>query len=100
MRPDLMDYDDDEPKLPEENQGAHKPSRGELCTMALAAVLIVYGIVSKDVPVIFLMLGFLLVEARYFAEKYCGAMGKALSGVLKGFGLTMLIGAIFLMFLP
>ena len=97
MRQDIEGYDDEEPSQAEQEQGAHKPSRGELQTLVLATAGLIYGVATLDIPVSCLTLGFILVETRYFVEKYCGAPGRVLSGIMKGLGTVLLIGALFLL---
>ena len=71
-------------------------SRGQKTGMMLSAVLLVYGLISGDVPLAFLTLSLLLFLLRPLAEE---SVGPWLSNVMKGFAMALGMGAVVLAFL-
>lgn len=94
MRHDLIGYDEDETADAGSVMRAHKPSHAELRTMVVATAVLLYAIVTQDLPVCFLVSGFLLYETRYYIEQYGGPHGQMLSGIMKGLSLTLSLGAL------
>ena len=71
-------------------------SRGQKTSMVLSAVLLVYALLSGDVPLAFLLLSFLIYLLRPLAEE---SVGLWLSNVMKGFAIALGMGAVVLAFL-
>ena len=71
-------------------------SRGQKTGMMLSAALLVYALVSGDVPLAFLTLSFLMFLLRPLAEKM---VGPWLGNVMKGFAMALGMGAVVLAFL-
>lgn len=75
-----------------------RPSRGELSGLVLAIAIFFYGLVTQDVPVVFLALSFILFELRPLAEHFAGVYGKTISSFLWGFSLALFFSAVVLLF--
>ena len=71
-------------------------SRGQITGMVMSAALLVYAVVSSDVPLAFLTTSFLLFLLRPLAER---SVGPWLSNVMKGFAMALGVGAVVLAFL-
>ncbi len=74
-------------------------SRGELTSMLLTGLIMLYGISEQDLPVIFLTVSFLLYMLRRmtaFIEK--GPAGTV-NNLLKGFSIGLFFGAIVMIFM-
>jgi hypothetical protein len=71
-------------------------SRGQKTSMVLSAVLLVYALLSGDVPLAFLLLSFLIYLLRPLAEE---SVGLWLSNAMKGFSLALGMGAVALAFM-
>ena len=71
-------------------------SRGQKMSMMLSAVLLVYALLSGDMPLIFLLLSFLSYLLRPLAEK---SVGLWLSNAMKGFSFALGLGAVTMAFL-
>ncbi len=70
-------------------------SRGQLVSMLLASVLLVYAVGTGDVPLFFLLLSLLVYLLRPVAEKLAGAW---LSNAMQGFSLALGMGALVMAF--
>ncbi len=71
-------------------------SRGQIVSMMLSFVLLVYALLQVDVPLFFMMLSFLIYMLRAPAQKIAGPW---LSNAMKGFSLALGMGAVALAFL-
>jgi hypothetical protein len=71
-------------------------SRGQKTSMLLSMALLVYALISGDVPLTFLLLSFLIYLFRPLAEKF---VAPWLSNAMKGFAMALGIGAVVLAFL-
>ena len=71
-------------------------SRGQKMSMVISAALLVYAVVSSDVPLAFLTTSFLLFLLRPLAER---SVGSRLSNAMKGFAIALGVGAVVLAFL-
>ena len=71
-------------------------SRGQLVSMMLATVLLVYSLVEGDVPLMFLLLSFLIYRLRPLAEKF---IGRWLANAMQGFSVALGMGALVMAFL-
>ncbi|MBQ9364720.1 MAG: hypothetical protein IJT82_02985 [Schwartzia sp.] len=73
-----------------------KFSRPQKASMTLSMVLLLYAIIARDLPLAFLLISFLVFMLRPLAEKHVGA---SLSNAMKGFSVSLGIGAIVMIFL-
>ncbi len=71
-------------------------SRGQLVSMMLATVLLIYSLVEGDIPLMFLLLSFLIYLLRPLAEK---CVGRWLANAMHGFSVALGMGALVLAFL-
>ena len=73
-------------------------AREELIGGLLAVVVLVYGMATGDIPILFLALAFLAHGMRSFTKYLGKSAGPFLSNVLKGLSLALFVGAVFLAF--
>ncbi|MBQ9377355.1 MAG: hypothetical protein IJU05_06120 [Schwartzia sp.] len=71
-------------------------SRGQLVSMMLAFVLLLYSIAAGDIPLMFLLLSFLIYLLRPPAEKF---IGRWLANAMQGFSFALGMGALVMAFL-
>lgn len=72
-------------------------TRGEQAGAVLAAVILLYGLWMRDLPVVFLSAAFLLFVLRPLAEKLGKDRGQMFSNALQGFSVALFIGAVLLL---
>lgn len=74
-------------------------SRGELTSILLTALIMLYGISEQDLPVTFLTVSVLLFMLRRLTVFVKTGTGETISNILKGFSIGLFIGAIILAFM-
>ncbi len=84
---------------PEEEQGKIHFSRVELTVLLLATVIMCYSLYSGDIPVFFFTLSVLILLLRKLTQLLNHPQADTISNVLKGFGISLFIGAFFLAFM-
>lgn len=72
---------------------------GEKSGILLATALFCYGIISWDIPMALFMFGFMVFYIHVWLYRTGREKLHTLSNVLKGFGITLLIGAVVIAFL-
>ena len=84
----------------EEEKGEEKLfSRGELTSILLTALIMLYGISEQDLPVTFLTVSVLMFMLRRLTVFVTTGTGETISNVMKGFSIGLFIGAILLAFM-
>ena len=83
----------------EEETPARLFSRGELTALLLALVLLVYGLVQADVPVLLFSASVLLQAPRKIASRLRHPRAHDLAGVLGGLSISLFFGALMLLLL-
>lgn len=84
----------------EEEKGEGKLfSRGELTSIILTALIMLYGISEQDLPVVFLTISVLMFMLRRLTVFMETGAGATISNVLKGFSIGLFIGAIAMAFM-
>ncbi|MBQ8699745.1 MAG: hypothetical protein IJ812_03865 [Schwartzia sp.] len=108
MRRDYsFDFDDEEKRISSTHRLNMHPviepepegpmfSRGQKMSMVISLALLVYAVLTQDVPLAFLVLSFLGFLLRPLAEK---SVGPWLARAIKGFSIALGIGALVLAFL-
>ncbi|MBR6267330.1 MAG: hypothetical protein IKR28_03225 [Selenomonadaceae bacterium] len=85
---------------PREKNGEEKLfSRGELTSILLTALIMLYGISEQDLPVTFLTVSVLMFMLRRLTVFVKTGVGETISNILKGFSIGLFIGAIILAFI-
>ncbi len=86
-------------KDPEEDSGKIRFSRVELTVLLLATVVMFYSLYTGDIPVFFFTLSVLILLLRKLTRLLKHPQADTISNLLKGFGISLFIGAFFLAFL-
>jgi len=95
-----MPYDEMEEetkKYIEPKQQVTTISRGERTGMVIAASVLFYALIAKDLPVAFFSLSFLLFEIRPLTVLLGGKAASMASNFLQGFSIALFFGAILLL---
>ena len=96
-----MPYDqmeeDETKKYIEPKQQVTTISRGERTGMVIAASVLFYALIAKDLPVAFFSLSFLLFEIRPLTVLLGGKAASMASNFLQGFSIALFFGAILLL---
>lgn len=74
-------------------------SRGEQTGIVLTALIFAYGWTQDDLSLIFFCLSFLIFELRKIAAYFSSAYGRDIANVMRGFSLSLLLGAFVLLFM-
>ncbi len=91
-------FSKDEIEVEEPESVKNVLSKGEKTGMLIAAGVLLYGLFADDLPVFFFAASFLSFMGRSMVEAAGGDKGVVLSHFLKGLGIALLLGALFLLF--
>ena len=83
---------------PKEEENPRIYKRGEVTGIILTSVLLLYALSVGDLPMIFFLMSILSFLFRKLTVLVGGNTGTILDNLLKGFGISLLIGTVFLMF--
>ncbi len=86
-------------KEPEEDSGKIRFTRVELTVLLLTTVIMFYSLYTGDIPVFFFTLSVLILLLRKLTQLLKQPQADTISNLLKGFGISLFIGAFFLAFL-
>lgn len=64
----------------------------------IAPAVLLYGLITRDFPVVFLAAALITFFLRPVARHFLGKEGEFVAGVLQGLSLSLFAGAIFLLF--
>ncbi len=73
-------------------------SRGEQTGIVLSSVIFAYSWTEGDLSLVFFCLAFLIFEIRKIVQRFSRTRGKSIANVMQGFSITLIIGALALIF--
>ena len=77
----------------------YRMARGELTGIFICAVVFLYALTERDIPVMFITAAFIFYELRPMTSLLGEPMGSFLSNVLQSFSIVLFFGALFLLIL-
>lgn len=86
------------PEISEE-PSIKKISRAERSGMLISAVVFAYGVMTRDVPIIYVSVAFLIYELSALTQLLGEKSGRFWGNLLRSFSIALFFGAIVLMFL-
>ncbi len=103
---DVDGTEKEKPGMPRRTERQEEPApvkkprgaRGELVGILLTVVVLLYGVATEDLPIIYLAMAFLVYEMRPFAMLLKAPVGPFLGNLLWGFSIALFFGAIFMAF--